>query len=166
MTVGEGKVERRLRRRQPRSQASGTVKVGKRIEVSIWEIAERSVGGFVRGYVESVMFAFVKVDLLRLVKVGRMVWLKVGLCGRAGMVGEGCGGQWKWFGHEDGLLVSSTLTDAGMCHATPSSPPMDCGAESEPPSSSLHGVEGPLIQRDTPRLPDGSNFDCRNSGSY
>lgn len=49
MTVGEGKVERRLRRRQPRSQASGTVKVGKRIEVSIWEIAERSVGGFVRG---------------------------------------------------------------------------------------------------------------------
>lgn len=46
------------------------------------------------------------------------------------MVGDDCGGQWKWFGHEDGLLVSSTLMNAGMCHATPSSPPMNCGAES------------------------------------
>lgn len=49
MTVGEAKVERRERSRQPRVQASVVVKVGNRIEESIWEIAERSVGGFVRG---------------------------------------------------------------------------------------------------------------------
>jgi hypothetical protein len=42
-------VRRRERRRQPRVQASSTVKEGKRIEESIWEIAVRSVGGFVRG---------------------------------------------------------------------------------------------------------------------
>ena len=49
ITVLPGKVRRRERKRQPRSQASETVKEGKRIEESIWEIAERSVGGFVRG---------------------------------------------------------------------------------------------------------------------
>lgn len=48
ITVGEGKVLRRERSKQPRVQASEVVKVGKRIEESIWEIAERSVGGFER----------------------------------------------------------------------------------------------------------------------
>jgi hypothetical protein len=49
MTVEPGIVRRRARRRQPNVQASSTVKEGKRIEESIWEIAVRSVGGFVRG---------------------------------------------------------------------------------------------------------------------
>lgn len=49
MTVEPGIVIRRERSKQPRVQASSTVKVGKRIEESIWEIAVRSVGGFVRG---------------------------------------------------------------------------------------------------------------------
>jgi hypothetical protein len=47
MTVEPGIVRRRARRRQPNVQASSTVKEGKRIEESIWEIAVRSVGGFV-----------------------------------------------------------------------------------------------------------------------
>lgn len=49
ITVAPGKVRRRERSRQPSCQASSTVKEGKRIEESIWEIADRSVGGFVRG---------------------------------------------------------------------------------------------------------------------
>lgn len=77
MTVGLEKARRRVRRRDPRTQAVWAVKVGKVRALSMAEISSRARGG--RGMVGSVAMVFVVVVvvvdlfLVRCRGVGRMV---------------------------------------------------------------------------------------------